>query len=95
MLSAEGNVAKIKMYSWRYGSPDDEKEETLTYDPVKKTLTVGKEHLTVFKDAPSITPALLKETYRKQRCEIRNGLGIFLSQRRRTMVDGSILIYRL
>ncbi len=66
VLSAEGNVAKIKMYSWRYGSPDDEKEETLTYDPVKKTLTVGKEHLTVFKDAPSITPALLKETYRNR-----------------------------
>lgn len=66
VLSVEGNVAKIKMYSWRYGSPDDEKEETLRYDPVKKTLYVGKEHLTVFKDAPPITQAMLKETYRNR-----------------------------
>lgn len=65
ILSVKGNEAKVKVFSWRYGTPDDKQEAVLTYDPTKKTMIFKRsDSPIVFKDAPEITKDILGQLYR-------------------------------
>lgn len=87
VLSLQGNNAKVKTFSWRYGSPNDQVEATLTYNPATKVMTYQRSDFPItFQPTPPINSLVLMKTYRNR--DIKHEL-IFLSFEKR---DGWVFI---
>ena len=87
VLSLQGNNAKVKTFSWRYGSPNDQVEATLTYNPATKVMTYLRSDFPItFQPTPPINSLVLMKTYRNR--DIKHEL-IFLSFEKR---DGWVFI---
>lgn len=87
VLSLQGNNAKVKTFSWRYGSPNDQVEATLTYNPATKVMTYQRSDFPItFQPTPPINSLVLMKTYRNR--DIKHEL-VFLSFEKR---DGWVFI---
>lgn len=87
VLSLQGNNAKVKTFSWRYGSPNDQVEATLTYNPATKVMTYQRSDFPItFQPTPPINSLVLRKTYRNR--DIKHEL-VFLSFEKR---DGWVFI---